>query len=356
LLRTAIFRLTGSSHTSITTPKVRGTPQPIEGDSVNIIRILCGVTIAALSAVAAHAADPYPTKPIRWVVPYSAGGGSDALARTVATQMSTQLGQQLIIDNRPGGAAVIGAGAVAKAPADGYTILSADNGPLVLNTALFKTLPYNPEKDFLPVGLMVRFPLLLVANTTSGYTSAKQLIEEMRREPGKVSYASAGVGSPHHVAMEMLRQRAKFDAVHVAYKGAAPAIQDVVGGQVPVMVVDTAAGMPMIKAGRLKVLATFAKSRIASLPDVPTLIELGFTDIDAEAWQGLVVPAGTPAHIVDRLSSEMQKAVNTPSVRTRLLELGLEPVGSDPAGMAKRWRDDANFWPKLIRERNISLD
>lgn len=207
--------------------------------------------------------------------------------------------------------------------------MSADNGPLVLNTALFKTLPYNPEKDFSPVGLMVRFPLLLVVNPASGYTSAKQLIKDMRSNPGKLSYASAGVGSPHHVAMEMLRQRAKFDAVHVAYKGAAPAIQDVVGGQVPLMVVDTAAGMSMIKAGKLKVLATFGKSRLVLMPEVPTLIELGFTDIEAEAWQGLVVPTGTPADIVDRLSTEMQKAVNTPSVRARLLELGLDPVPSN---------------------------
>lgn len=324
---------------------------------MNIPRfLLSGVACALLSTSAAHAAEPYPSKPIRWVVPYSAGGGSDALARTVATQMATQMGQQLIVDNKPGGAAVIAAGAVAKAPGDGYTVMSADNGPLVLNTALFKTLPYNPEKDFAPVGMMVRFPLLLVVNPASGYGSAKQLIEDLRRHPDKLSYASAGIGSPHHVAMEMLRQRAKFDAVHVAYKGAAPAIQDVVGGQVPLMVVDTAAGMPMIKAGKLKVLATFGKSRLTLMPEVPTLIELGFTDIEAEAWQGLVVPAATPADIVERLSTEMQKAVNTPSVRARLLELGLDPVPSNPAVMAKRWQADANFWPKLIRERNISLD
>lgn len=324
---------------------------------MNIIRtLLSGLACVMLLAPAARAAEPYPTKSLRWVVPYSAGGGSDALARIVASQMSVQMGQQLIVDNRPGGAAVVGAGTVAKSPGDGYTIMSADNGPLVLNTALFKTLPYDPEKDLAPVGMMVRFPLLLVVNPASGYTSAKQLIEYMRSQPNKLSYASAGVGSPHHVAMEMLRARAKFDAVHVAYKGAAPAIQDVVGGQVPLMVVDTAAGMPMIKEGKLKVLATFGKSRLALMPEVPTLMELGFTDVEAEAWQGLVVPAATPADIVERLSTEMQKAINTPSVRARLLNLGLDPVPSDRAAMAKRWKDDANFWPKLIRERNISLD
>lgn len=315
-----------------------------------------GIACTALSISVAQAADVYPTKTIRWVVPYSAGGGSDALARTVASQMATQLGQQIVIDNRPGGAAVIGTGMVAKASGDGYTIMSADNGPLVFNTALFKTLPYNPEKDLAPVGLMVRFPLLLVVNPSTGYTSAKQLIDDMRKNPGKLSYGSAGVGSPHHVAMEMLKERAKFEAVHVAYKGAAPAIQDVVGGQLPLMVVDTAAGMPMIKAGKLKVLATFSKSRLSLLPDVPTLMELAYTDVEAVAWQGLVVPASTPAPIVERLSMEMQKAVNTPSVKARLLDLGLEPVPSDAAAMTKQWKTDASYWPKLIRDRSINLD
>lgn len=311
---------------------------------------------AALTISTAQASDTIPSKTIRWVVPYSAGGGSDALARIVASQMSTQLGQQIIVDNRPGGAAIIGTDIVAKSLGDGHTIMSADNGPLVLNTALFKSLPYNPQKDLAPVGLMVKFPLLLVVNPATGYTTAEQLINDMRKSPNKLGYGTAGVGSPHHVAMEMLKERAKFDAMHVAYKGAAPAIQDVVAGQLPMMVVDTAAGMQMIKAGKLKVLATFSKSRLVSLPNVPTLMELGYTDIEAVAWQGLVVPASTPAPIVEKLSTVMQKAINTPSVKARLLELGLQPVASDAAGMALQWNQDANFWPKLIRQRNISLD
>jgi tripartite-type tricarboxylate transporter receptor subunit TctC len=293
---------------------------------------------------------------VRWVVPYSAGGGSDALPRIIATQMSTQMGKQFVVDNRPGGGAVIGASLVAKAAGDGYTVLSADNGPLVFNTALFKQLAYDPKRDFVPVGLMVRFPLLLVVNPTTNYKSSKELIEDMRKNPGKLSYATAGVGSPHHIAMEMLKMQAKFDATHIAYKGAAPAIQDVVGGQVPVMVVDTAAGMPMIKAEKLKVLATFSKSRIGSLPDVPSLMELGYTDVEAVAWQGMVVPAATPKEIVDKLGAELQQAVNTPAVRTKLAELGLEPTPSDSAAMSELLRRETAFWPKLIRDRNISLD
>lgn len=315
--------------------------------------LVCGL---ALSAYTAIAAEPFPNKPVRWVVPYSAGGGSDALARIIATQMTTQTGQQFIVDNRPGGGAVIGASLVAKSPADGYTVLSADNGPLVFNTALFKQLAYDPMRDFVPIGLMVRFPLLLVVNPSSGYKTPKELIDDMRKNPGKLSYATAGVGSPHHVAMEMLKMQAKFDATHIAYKGAAPAIQDIVGGQLPLMVVDTAAGMPMIKAGKLKVLATFSKSRLSSLPDIPTLMELKYTDVEAVAWQGLVAPAATPKEIVDKLGSELQKAINTPSVRTKLAELGLEPTPSDSAAMTDLLRRESAYWPKLIRDRNISLD
>ena len=307
-------------------------------------------------ASATWAADTYPSRAVRWIVAYAAGGGSDVLARTVGEQLSTQIGQPVVIENRPGGATVIGAEVVAKALADGYTVFTADNGTLIFNTALFRKLPYDPVKDFAPVGLMARFPLLLAVNPSSGYASAKELIEAMRKEPGKLNYASPGVGSPHHLAMEMLKQRAGFNATHVAYKGMAPAIQDVVGGQLPLIVVDTAAGGPMIKAGKLKVLATFSKTRLASMPDVPTLMELGYTDVEAAAWQGLVVPSGTPKEIVDKLSAELQKAINAPAVRARLLELGVEPTPSDPAAMAAHWRAETAFWPKFIKERNITLE
>jgi tripartite-type tricarboxylate transporter receptor subunit TctC len=325
---------------------------------MNLTRTLlsCLTCVATLPVPPVMAADSYPSRPIRWVVAYSAGGGSDALARTVGAQMATQMGQQVVIDNRPGGATVIGADAVAKSSADGYTMLTADNGTLVFNTALFKKLSYDPVKDFAPVGLMARFPLVLAVNPSAGYASAKDLVEDMRKNPGKLSYASPGTGSPHHLAMEMLKVRANFDATHIAYKGAAPALQDVVGGQLPLMVVDTAAGMPMIKAGKLKVLATFAKSRLASMPDVPTLIELGYADVEAAAWQGLVVPAATPKDVIAKLGAEMQKAINTPAVGARLAELGLEPTPSDASTMAGHWRQEAAFWPKFIRERNITLD
>jgi tripartite-type tricarboxylate transporter receptor subunit TctC len=303
----------------------------------------------------AHA-DNYPSKPVRWVVAYAAGGGSDALARAVGVQLSTQLGQPVLIDNKPGGATVIGAENVAKSPGDGYTVFTADNGTLVFNTALFKKLSYDPQKDFTSIGMMARFPLLLAVNPNAGYADVKALIAAAKANPGKLSFATPGVGSPHHLAMEMLKARNNLDLVHVAYRGAAPAIQDVVGGQLPLMVVDSAAGMQMMKAGKLKPLATFSKSRLASMPDVPTLIELGYTDTEAVAWQGLVVPSSTPKDIVAKLSTELQKAIQSEAVRSQFATMGIEATPSDAATMQKHWAQEGQFWPRLIKERGISLD
>lgn len=317
--------------------------------------LIAGAFLAS-SCLGVAQADNYPSKPVRWVVAYAAGGGSDALARAIGTQLSTQLGQPVLIDNKPGGATVIAAENVAKSPGDGYTVFTADNGTLVFNTALFKKLSYDPQKDFTPIGMMARFPLLLAVNPNAGYVDAKALLAAAKASPGKLSFATPGVGSPHHLAMEMLKARNNLDLVHVAYRGAAPAIQDVVGGQLPLMVVDSAAGMQMMKAGKLKPLATFSKSRLASMPDVPTLMELGYTDIEAVAWQGLVVPSSTPKNIVAKLSTELQKAIQSDTVRTQFATMGIEATPSDAIAMQKHWAQEGQFWPRLIRDRNISLD
>ena len=318
--------------------------------------LLIGAAVLASVYCGLAQADAYPSKPVRWVVAYAAGGGSDALARAVGTQLSAQLGQSVLIDNKPGGATVIGAENVAKSPGDGYTVFTADNGTLVFNTALFKKLSYDPQKDFTAVGMMARFPLLLAVNPNAGYADVKALLEAAKANPGKLSFGSPGVGSPHHLAMEMLKSRAKLDMVHIAYRGAAPAIQDVVGGQLPLMVVDSAAGMQMIKAGKLKPLATFSKSRLAALPDVPSLMELGYTDVEAVAWQGLVVPSATPKDVVAKLSVELQKAIQSEPVRAQFTTMGIEPTPSDAAAMQKHWSQESQYWPRLIRERGISLD
>ncbi|MES2246451.1 MAG: tripartite tricarboxylate transporter substrate binding protein [Pseudomonadota bacterium] len=314
--------------------------------------------IALLSAASIVMAQPagYPDKPIRWVISTAAGGGSDSLARLIGQQMAAQMGQSLVIDNRPGGASLIAAENVVRSPADGYTLFSADNGTLIFNTVLFKKLPYDPVRDFSPVGLTARFPLVLATHPASGFNTAQEALAAIRSSPGKYSYASSGVGSPHHLAMEMLKERAKLDINHVPYKGGALAMQDVVGGQVPFIVIDTATANPMIKAGRLKVLAAFSRQRMASLPSTPTLIELGYTDIEAAAWQGLVVASSTPTEVVARLGKELRQAIETPAIKAKMIELGVEPTPSDANAMRQYWAKEAQYWPQLIRERRISLD
>lgn len=311
---------------------------------------------ALLNGTQAMAQATFPTKPIRWVVGTAAGGGSDFVVRTVAHQLSQQLGQQIIVDNRPGGGTTIAADLVARSAADGYTLLTADTGTIVFNTALFKNLSYKPMKDLAPVGMLAHFPLLLVTHPNSGFSSAQAAIEAIRRSPGVHGYASAGVGSPHHIAMEFAKDQAKLDVRHVPYKGAAPAVQDLVGGVVPFGVIDSAAGLPMIRAGKLKALATFTKTRVAAFPDVPTLIELGYTLSEAPCWIAMVAPAGTPQDVIARLSAELAKALSHPDVQKKLRDVGLEPQPSSPAQLMTVWQQADAYWPPLIRSKGITID
>ncbi|WP_457329069.1 Bug family tripartite tricarboxylate transporter substrate binding protein [Rhizobacter sp. P5_C2] len=310
---------------------------------------------ALASAGTAYGADAWPSKPIRWVVAYPAGGGSDFLARQLAPQLGKQLGQTIIIDNRPGAAGMIGTDNAAKSAPDGYTIVTGDNGAMVFNSAMYKKVPYDP-KDLAPVGFMARFPLILAVNPNAGFTSAQQLLDAIKKNPGKYSYASPGIGSPHHLAMELLKDRTGSFVVHVPYRGTALAVQDVISGQVPMMVLDTAAGLPQIKGGKVKALAVMSKKRIASLPDVPTLDELGIKGFEVTAWQGLFVPHGTPPEIVARLTQEMHKAITTPEVKARLEEFGLDVAPTDGPALAAFVQQETRFWHALIKERKLSAD
>jgi tripartite-type tricarboxylate transporter receptor subunit TctC len=301
-------------------------------------------------------AQNYPSKPVRWVVPYPAGGGSDFLARTIGQALSVGLGQPLLIENKPGGNTSIAAVDVARAPADGHTVLSADNGTLVFNPALYKSLTYNPTRDFTPVTLMGRFPMILVVNPEQGFASAKDFIAKAKAKPGVLNYASAGAGSPHHLAMELLKVEAGLFMVHVPYRGAAPALADAVGGQVSAMMVDYAAGASFIKSGKLKPLAVAHPTRLTQLPDVPTFAELGYKNVEAAALVGMVVPAATPADIVAALNRRVVEAIKDPEVNKRLVDFGVEPVGSTPEQYAELLRKETARWHKLIRDLKITLD
>jgi tripartite-type tricarboxylate transporter receptor subunit TctC len=313
---------------------------------------------AALALPAASAlAQAYPAKPVRLIVPYPAGGGTDFFARTVGQKLGEGLGQTVIVDNRPGAATIIGAEAAAKSAADGYTALVADSTTVAVNPGLYKRLPYDPEKHFAPVTLTARFAMLLVVNpNASKANSVKEFIEEARKANGQMSYASVGAGTTHHLTMELFQEKAGVKLNHVPYKGAAPAIQDVAGGQVPAMFVDLASGTPMIKAGKLKVLAVASPKRIAALPNVPTLAEQGVPNFEAWAWQGLVVPAGTPKDVIARLNAEYAKAVADPAIRAKLMEAGIEPVTSTPEQMAAYVKNETTKWAQVIKQADIKVD
>jgi tripartite-type tricarboxylate transporter receptor subunit TctC len=220
---------------------------------------------------------------------------------------------------------------------------------------MYKKLPYDP-KDLTPVGFMARFPLILAVNPAAGFTSAKQLLDEVRKNPAKYSYASPGVGSPHHLAMELLKERTQSFIVHVPYRGTALAIQDVMSGQVPMMVLDTAAGLPQIRSGKVKALAVMSKKRIPSLPDVPTLDEVGVPGVYASSWYGLMAPAGTPKEIIDKVQRDSAKIILADEFRARLAQIGMEPVGNTPSDFAAAIRSQSARWAKVIQERNIKVD
>ena len=321
-----------------------------------------GKPLAAMLLVLTAFANPaaaqqaFPSKPIRWLVPYAAGGGSDFLARTISQTLSTQVGQPVLVDNKPGGNTALAAAETARAPADGYTVLSADNGTLVFNPALYKSLTYSPTKDLAPVTLMGRFPMILVVGPASDATSAKDFIARAKAKPGGFNYASAGAGSPHHLAMELLKAQTGLFMVHVPYRGAAPALADVAGGQVPAMMVDLAAGSGFIKGGKVKALAVANATRLPQLPDVPTFAELGFKNVEAAALVGMVVPAATPPDVIATLNRQVVAAINDPAVNQRMVDFGVEPVGNTPAQFAELLRSETTRWHKLIRDLKITLE
>lgn len=320
--------------------------------------LLLGAAAAPLAAgmpTRVHAADAWPTKPIRWVVAYPAGGGSDFLARQLAPALGRQLGQTIVIDNRPGAAGIIGTDNAAKSPADGYTLLTGDNGAMVFNSALYKKLPYAPI-DFTPVAFMARFPLLLVVNPQAGFASAQDWLRQVQAKPGRFTYASPGVGSPHHLAMELLKDRTHSYIVHVPYRGTAFTTQDIIGGVVPMGILDTAAALPHLRSGRLKALAVLSGKRVAALPEVPTFEEAGVKGVDVSAWQGLFVPKGTPDAIISRLTAETLKALTQPDVKSKLEEFGLEVVPTDGPALARFIQQETIQWHALIRSRGISAE
>lgn len=322
-------------------------------------KLIAGCLLAlplVAAPLAAQAQQGWPSKPVRWLVPYPAGGGSDFLARTIGQQLSTQINQPVLVDNKPGGNTAIAAADVARSAPDGYTVLSADNGTMVFNPALYKSLSYSPTKDLAPVALMGRFPMILVVSPTVKAKDAKEFIAQVKASAEGINYASAGAGSPHHLAMELLKTEAGLKMTHAPYRGAAPALADVAGGQVPAMMVDMAAGAGFIKGGKVRPLAVANAKRLPQLPDVPTFAELGHGGATMMPWWGLMAPAGLPAPVVARLSKELEAATQDDAVRERLKATFVQLDFAGPQEFARRLDAERKLYGDIIKAANIKLE
>lgn len=309
----------------------------------------------ALAAAGLATAQSYPTKSIEWVVPYPPGGGTDVVARSLADVMGKSLGQAIVVNNKPGAATNIGAEYLARSKPDGYVVMSADTATLAANPFLYAKLPYDPEKDFAPIGLTVRFPLILVVNPAVPAKNYKEFLAWVKTSSA-ANYGTPGAGSPHHLASELFREKAGIKMTHVPYRGAAPAVQDVVSGQIPMMFVDTASGYQFIIAGKLRPIGIASVRRVKNFDDIPTFAEQGLKDFEAFAWQGIVAPAGTPDDVIAKLNSNLRAALDTTVIKARLQVLGLESTPSSPKQMADYAAAERKKWGPLIKSAGIKLD
>ncbi|WP_156955423.1 Bug family tripartite tricarboxylate transporter substrate binding protein [Polaromonas glacialis] len=324
-----------------------------------IFRVRRVVTLALLTAILpvhGWAEEPFPSKPIRIVVPFPAGGGSDIVARIVGARMATRMGQPVLVENVAGASSMIGAGKVASAPADGYTLLMATNTTLSTNPFVQAKLPYDAATSFVAVSQVIRTPLVLIANPQFEARDVPALISMAKKEPGKLSYASFGNATTGHIGGELFKRDTGTSLIHIPYKGSAPAIQDLVSGQVPILFDTASTALAQVKAGRARGLAVMQPDRSALAPDIPSMKEFGYSGIDITVWFGLVAPAGTPDAIVQRLSREVQEIVREPDTRLKLVGVNVEPVGSTPAAFADFLRTDRAAMARVIREAGIRSD
>ena len=301
---------------------------------------LLAVASAAFCLATAAVAQTWPARPITIVVPYGPGGTNDILARVVAAKMSTSLGQSVVVENKPGAGGNLGAQLVAKAPADGYTLLTAPSGILAIGKWVYANLGYDPEKDFAPITLAGRVPNVLLVNPAVPANDAQSLVKFAKDHPRKLSFASMGSGTSGHLSGEMFKMLAGVDLVHVPYKGSAPALNDLLGGHVNMMFDNLPTALPMVRSGKLKAFAVTSAQRSPLLPDVPTLAEVGVRGFEATAWFGFVAPAATPPAVLDRLNAEMVKALKDKSVHDELTAQGVDVVAGSRADFAKLIADE----------------
>jgi len=316
--------------------------------------LLAALGLAAGTALAQGA--NWPTRPIRLVVTFPAGGSSDAAARIVAPKLAERLGQPVIVDNKPGAGGGLGLEVVARSPADGYTLVLASAGGLTANPSLYKSLPYNPAKDFSPVTLFGTSPFVLVANAHWPGRSAKDLVALAKASPGQLTYASGGSGTAMHLSGELLKSMTHTDITHVPYKGSAQAMMSAMSGETSLAIADIATIRPQLKSGRLKVLGVLSKERSTLAPDVPTLAESGIPGYESNGWFAILAPAGTPAAVVARLNAELTALLRSGEVRERFGAAGLEPLVCTPEELALLMKTETAKWAKVIKESGATVD
>jgi len=314
----------------------------------------CAALTAALVFPIATFASEFPSKPLKLIVPYAAGGGTDAIARLVAQAVGQQLGQTIIVENNGTAGGNLASQAAAAAAPDGYTILMANQGPMVVNPHLFKNLKIDPMKAFEPVVLVTSAPLVLVVPAKSKFSSAREFLDFAKANPGKLNYGSAGNGSASHLATVMLAQMAGLDYTHVPYRGAGPALNDLVSGQLDFMITTLPSVAGQIEGGTVKALAVTTKNRTAKLPDAPAFAELGLPDYESGAWYGFVVPKGTPASVIERLRAATVTAINTDLIKARFANEGAVPLGLPPAEFANMMRAEHKRWGEVLSKAKIT--
>jgi tripartite-type tricarboxylate transporter receptor subunit TctC len=313
------------------------------------------VAALAASLPAAVPAQAFPAKPIRLVVTYPPGGGADLMARLVAPKMGEALGQTVVVENKPGASGQIGASEVARAAPDGYTLM-LDASSFAVNPSLYARLPYDPAKAFAPLAVLALYPNMLVVTPSFPPKDVKELVALAKAKPGSVAFASSGNGSAQHLAGELFKQRAGVDMQHIPYKGGGPAMNDVIGGQVPVFFANVASGLAHVKGGKLRALAVTGAKRASSLPDTPTMAEAGIPGYEVYEWNAIFAPAGTPAPVLEKLAAAIARAMQSPEIRERVATLGGEVAGYGPKDAEKFIRDQTELWGKVVKAGNIKVD
>lgn len=312
---------------------------------------ICLVMITGLSQ-----AQTFPDKPVRIIVPAAAGGGADTLARLLAQHMGSRLGQPVLVENRAGAGGNLAAEAVARSPKDGYTLLLGDNAQLAINPSLYASVPFDPLKDFAPIARVASFPFLLLAHPDAGVRSVADVLVKARAKPGTLAYASAGVGTPQHLGGELMAAKAGVQMLHVPYRGGAPALKDLLAGQVPIGLVGIPPTLVHVKNGSLIALAVSSSTRSPSLPDVPTMEQAGVPDYDAVVWFGILAPAGVADAVVQRLADTIGNVMSQPAVREKLLSMGYEPSLAGPAEFARYMRSESIKWQDLVRKSGATAN